>query len=343
MSFFLRLSRSGMLLWLFLVLAPAHAQYGGSLFVESASLTSAQGTFHVSFGEKIPWDFNSPDPTTEDLTVVKPGSDLLQGFSSSVIRAMNTLEKTFANTNSRTINVRCIFTVNPERTAGASADPVYAPGNKDVYTDADFNGKFTGQKASVNNLEHIWKYGEYLPDRNTDVDIYFIGSTASFQEFYIQESTAGYFNGKLDAETITLHEMGHILGFNKGVDGGKSALDLFVTSQPSSLPNGGIETYFTGEAANALNGSPVMLMAGADGYDAHIMKPNGSLMSDGTYNPGTARQFTNVELAMFQDMGWTLAVPEPSSCSLAVMAAVALILRRTRTPDFPAREKPSNK
>lgn len=342
MTFFLRLSAAGILFFLFLFLAPARAQYGGSLYVESTSLTSSQGTFHVSFGEKIPWDFISPEPTTDNLTV-KPGSELLRDFSSSVMRAMDTLEKTFTNKSSRTINVRCIFAVNPERTPGASADPVYTSENKNVYTDADFNGKFTGQQASVNSLEHIWKYGEYLQSSISDVDLYFVDATASFSQFYIHENTAGYLPGKLDTETITLHEMGHVMGFSKGTNGAKSALDLLVTSQPSSLPGGGTEYYFTGETANALNGSPIRIMAGANGYDSHIMKPGNSLMADGTYNPGTARQFTDTELAMFQDMGWTLAVPESSSCSLAALAAAVLLLRRTRTHASPAGKKPFGK
>lgn len=312
-------------------LSPSHGQTGAIFTPAMENVKSAHGTFNVSFGENIPWVMDTPTPTTDDL-VVKPGSAFLQQFSSSVMRAMNTLESTFSNKSSRTINIHCVFSVQPSMNIGASAEPTRSINTKSSYTAADFDGRFTGQQAYVNNLEHLWKYGLNLINTSpytTDVTIYYYSPNESFGGFYVKESTADYRWGLLDVETVTLHEMGHAMGFNTGQGNAKSAMDLLVTSSPSSLPGGGMEYYFTGASATAANnGTQVRLMPGDNRFDAHIRKPDNCIMNDGTQNSGTTRQFTDVDLAMFQDMGWTLAVPEPASAGLAATAAMLLLLRR---------------
>lgn len=323
------LFRCGLVFCFFPFLGPAHGQVGLTVFHESANYQSAQGTFNVSFGEKIPWQLDTPEPTDDDL-IIKPNSEFLNNFSSSVMRAMNTLENTFANKSSRTINIHCIFVVNDSMTRGAVADPARYTGTKSAYTENDFNGRFTGQSAHVNNLEHIWKYGLYLTPDAIDVSIHYYSPTKDFGGFYVQQDTAGYSAGQLDVETVTLHEMGHALGFNTSYDGNsKTALDLLVRSQDGGIWEG-TQYFFTGENAAELYGQEVQLMPGDSGFDSHIRTPKGCIMNDGTQNPGTMRQFTDLDLAMLQDMGWTLAVPEPSSAGLAVAAACSMMLRRRR-------------
>lgn len=313
-------------------LSPSQGQIGLTVFTPAMeNVKSAHGAFNVSFGENIPWVMDTPTPTTDDL-VIQPDSAFLQKFSSSVMRAMNTLESTFSNKSSRTINIHCVFSVQPFMSIGASAEPTRSTSTKSSYTAADFNGRFAGRQAHVNNLEHLWKYGLNLAGESpymTDVTIYYYSPNESFGGFYVEENTAGYTPGLLDVETVTLHEMGHAMGFNTGQGDAKSAMDLLVTSSLSSLPGGGMEYYFTGASATAANnGTQVRLMPGRDGFDSHIRKPDNCIMNDGTQNSGAMRQFTDVDLAMFQDMGWTLAVPEPSSASLAAAAAIFLLLRR---------------
>ena len=58
-------------------------------------------------------------------------------------------------------------------------------------------------------------------------------------------------------------------------------------------------------------------------------------MQDGTQNPGAARGFTELDLAMFQDLGWTLmssdgVVPEPATAMLSLLGLAGLAARRRR-------------
>ena len=79
------------------------------------------------------------------------------------------------------------------------------------------------------------------------------------------------------------------------------------------------------------------LMPGVNSYDPHTRSPEGLLMADGTRNPGTMRDFTELEKAMLQDLGWELtnpivlpATPEPSTATLSLLALAGLLARRRR-------------
>lgn len=155
----------------------------------------------------------------------------------------------------------------------------------------------------------------------------------------MDEGTA-QFSG-VDVETVTLHEMGHALGFHSGMgfdDVKVSAMDTLMVSRSSSLEGGGTEWLFSGETATFVNaGQQVRMMPGNNKYDPHIMLPKGDLMNDGTQNNGATRVLTDLDLAIFQDLGWSLAnpivlpaVPEPSMATLCLMALAGLAVRRRR-------------
>lgn len=330
-----------------------------TVFAPDETVKTEGGNFSISFGEYREFLGDSFDTELgqwvssygDRQTGMAPGSEYYASFVNSVVRAFNTMEDTIASKPSRTMNVQVVFAVDSGRTQGASADPWwqdYSSGNNLLtYGDLGVSGEQASTVARVNKVEYLWKYGK--SDAGTaasyDVQITFRSPTVyadgNFGSFFVGENPADYTAGQYDVETITLHEMGHVLGFHTGagtVNGGESAMDLLTESQPSSLLGGGLEWHFTGETTTALNGGEdVRLMPGVNSYDPHTRSPEGLLMADGTRNPGTMRDFTELEKAMLQDLGWELtnpivlpATPEPSTATLSLLALAGLLARRRR-------------
>lgn len=307
-------------------------------------MTTNNGTFLVRFGEKIVYEDNTPQ--TQMQFDAKANSPFLEKFSASVMRALNTVEKTFANKAGMQILIQCTLNVDAGRSAGAAASSeTYLRAHKTTWTSSDFGGKYAGQSAYINDLEMIYKYGYYNARWDSAIaslNFYAQTSDGYSKKFYVGEDPNGYTNGQYDVETITLHEIGHLLGFYRNMtekDPGEASLELMMTSKPSSLPNGGTEWYFEGETAMFVNGGdPVRFMADDGTFDSHLMPTAQDLMSTGTYNPGVAREYSLLDLAVFQDLGWTLsepipAVPEPSAFGLfagTLALAFAASSRRRR-------------
>lgn len=330
---------------------------GDIVYAPDKTVSSANGTFSITFGERRErldedFDYSIGDWVTvygERASKMDPSSGYYQNFVSSVVSAFNTMENTFANKSSRTINVQIIFEVDADRTSGAAADPWWQDNNNNggllTYGDLGQIGVDANTVARVNKVEYLWKYGmtDNYAQGAYDVQITFrsqsVFQNGTFGLFYVGADTSGYKNGMLDVETITLHEMGHALGFHTGYGKEKkSMMDLMTQSQPSSLEGGGLEWIFTGETATAVNGGKeIQLMPGDPTYDPHVRAQEGMLMQDGTQNPGTLRGFSEKDLAMLQDLGWTLtnpivvpAAPEPTTATLSLLALAGMAARRRR-------------
>ncbi len=282
----------------------------------------------------------------------------------SVMRAMDTIAGLFSNEAGRKVNVNFIY-VDLQIGTGASALPIqsvassspYPPLTKKEWTADDLGGRgiASGSGAYVNNLEDVWKYGHNLSSYGADVVVTISTNLHQNGMLYYGESASGISGLQLDMETIILHEMGHPLGFYApGRDGSKTALE--VLTEKKSVPGGLGEPFFDGDTTLAYlqeQGSNVLESYypyyDSDGMaelgvqlekDGHISKYVGYkdiLMGPTGLGGIVRREYSDLELAMFKDMGWSLtndpfvAVPEPSVAILGLCGMSGLLLRRRRT------------
>lgn len=274
-------------------------------------------------------------------------SSFRQDFQNSVVRALNTIEQTFVPKDPESvkqsggINVGIRLNLNSDGNRGAASQPYSNDSiSKKTWNESDFGGNFAGKKASINNVEAMLKYGETLPYENgyrQDVSLTFTDIDQSFSYFYAGASPSGIQSHQRDVESLTLHEMGHILGFNVGIEDSQySALEALIKMEEGA-PGFGNKYYFQGETVmDTVGGNGIQLMPGAYGRpDPHIM-PNGDYpytMLPGTDAPlgSTRRTYSDRELDMFKDMGWTLAsIPKPSSVLLCAFGLGTLMATRRR-------------
>jgi len=143
-------------------------------------------------------------------------------------------------------------------------------------------------------------------------------------------------SNKTDAESVFIHELGHILGFNGYLDSwnGGSPGNFISTYDQYVQFDGNL--YFTGPQAEAVFGGPVPLTLG--NY-AHFGNPSplpGSelipdLMNGVVFFEGTRYSPSPLDIALLSDVGVPInAVPEPSSALLSVLGLLVLIALRQR-------------
>ena len=155
--------------------------------------------------------------------------------------------------------------------------------------------------------------------------------------------------GLQDFVGVTIHEMGHALGFVSGVDDVDyfitnptdldeyavfSVLDLYRYSGPGTLDlSVGTASYFSldGGLTNLGSFSTGSAVNGGDGRQASHWKDNLGLgIMDPTANPaGHANIPSELDLVAFDAIGWNV-VPEPSLALLAVTGLAAGLVRRNR-------------
>ncbi|MDR2208312.1 MAG: matrixin family metalloprotease [Azoarcus sp.] len=147
--------------------------------------------------------------------------------------------------------------------------------------------------------------------------------TMTFNESYEWYSgTADSFNG-YDFFSVTLHELGHILGI-----GTVNTWDALLTGD-----------YFNGTYASGVYGGPVPLADYAHWLpDAISTLPGTDTWQEPLLNPyasyGTRMYLTALDLAGLRDIGWDIpVVPEPETLYMLLsgLGIVGLVARRQRT------------
>lgn len=179
----------------------------------------------------------------------------------------------------------------------------------------------------------------------------YVDAAISFSSSYAWDfdPSDGVGAGLQDFVGVTIHEMGHALGFVSGVDDVDyyitnpldidpyavfSALDLFRYSAPGTLDFGvGDPSYFSLDGGTTSLGafSTGSFANGGDGRQASHWKDHLGLgIMDPTANPsGQVNTPTALDLTAFDVIGWNL-VPEPSAAMLAIIGAVIGLARRRR-------------
>lgn len=318
------------------------------------TVVSDGGFFSCSFfGEGT----GMPGTVKSDGTYDYRASAFSSAQMDAVMRAVNTLEKTFVFATGadgkpvRQAQLRfAISKTLLSPSVAAAADPIVSfeyngltlPRTK--WLASDFGGRMTGKDAFLNNLESVLKYG---------ADVFYTPITEAVPEWYRQSSAgkgdayivfnANQFDSNGDAgpllqsmESVALHELGHTMGFMHNVN---SAMGAFM----EQADFWGEKTYvFNGETAMKYNGGekPRMDNLAMD----HLAPEYGAaLMNKYPRNQGQTT-FSDLDLAMFQDMGWTIrdsawsvspTVPEPCSATLLAAGALCVAWRRRRRGMMP--------
>src|SRR5439155_14721508 len=141
--------------------------------------------------------------------------------------------------------------------------------------------------------------------------------------------------GKTDAESIFIHEFGHIFAFNGNRDEATGALlsnaestfDALVSSLNNSL-------YFTGSYAESVYGGPVPLTVGniyhvgnPAGPGADLEAYPGDLMNGNVVFRGTRYGISALDAAIAADVGLATELPEPSTIAILCASLLAFWLR----------------
>lgn len=160
--------------------------------------------------------------------------------------------------------------------------------------------------------------------------------------------------GLQDFVGVAIHEIGHSLGFNSGVD----TVDYFISNQnggqwldldPYAIYTGmdmfrysaedvlnlaaGAASYFSIDGGATNEGLFSTGVENGDGRQASHWKDNLGLgIMDPTANPpGNENHVSALDLLAFDVIGWDLAqVPEPSSMTLLMLLGGAMVMRRKR-------------
>jgi hypothetical protein len=144
--------------------------------------------------------------------------------------------------------------------------------------------------------------------------------------------------GGVDAMSIFLHEFGHVFAFNGARDQAtgelpgpiESTFDVHTTFEKGNF-------FFTGPRAVELYGGPVPLTFGNYKHLGNEPPRAGSdlipdLMNGVSFVRGTRYDISNLDLAIFADVGVPMvtAVPEPSTWALCGLGLAALLVDRVR-------------
>jgi len=229
----------------------------------------------------------------------------LSGYYSSVVNDLNDAaadwEKLFVSGNASTLNINVVFDNSP--TANSSSlfvTPLY-------YTNSMWVHQQGAVDAVVDGIHNPW--GPY------DAAIH-IGTSYLTNELWFDPNTTNTDPipaNKTDAESVFMHEFGHIFGFEGYRDpltgallfDAESTFDSWITVLNNA-------PYFTGPNAEDIYGGPVPLTVG---NIYHVGNPSGpgadlevypaDLMNGNVFYRGTRYDISPLDAGIFADLGLT--------------------------------------
>lgn len=221
-------------------------------------------------------------------------------------------ENLFVNGNAFTLNINVIFDNSPTSNAASLFTTVlYSVGPLSVF-----------RQGAVDTVLN----GVHNPSGPYDAAIH-IGSSYLTNELWFDPNPAnvdGIPGDRTDAESIFLHEFGHIFAFNGNRDQSTGALSTNTESQFDSLLSIiNNDPYFMGPNAESVYGGPVPLTVGniyhvgnASGPGAELVTYPADLMNGVVFYTGTRYTISALDAAIAADLGLVVAVPEPSPVAI---------------------------
>ena len=276
----------------------------------AAVVTKSYGPFSVSFynnGDTFIDAYNSSYTGTSDWTATQ---------MSDIAAALSTWTANIGNKPGRQINMTAIWTGLEGNTLGGSSSLWYGD-DANAYTASEI----------------VWREG------------YNLSTSRSYDTYIVYDTDAAGFgwnfgSGKpssstIDFRSVVTHEIGHSLGMSSTYYSdtdqfwGISTWDSFLVDQNGVMPKAGTtgvtasgvaadfdqlgNVYFTGANAVAANGGKPVAIYAPDAFESGSSL---SHLDDSTFPTvlmkhaislgQSIREPSNVELAMMQDMGWTI-------------------------------------
>lgn len=249
-----------------------------------------------------------------------------------IMRALNTIENTFANAPRRTIKISfAVFNRPGSSETGGATEPVIAyyaapyDRPKTTWLATDFDGRAAGKAAVSSKFEAVWRDQLNIVPDDADADNLTVGSCDGYvllnhsyiQDLYKGEDESGIGIFQNDFESLIMHEVGHIVcyhSFNEaaGPIYGMHALDVFIANasdpENKNIVNGtfeddGEDPIIYNNLVKSYFGSYVRVMFGDIG---HLAESGQGVGSFGMLQGRCIRRFADFELALLQEMGWEI-------------------------------------
>jgi hypothetical protein len=135
---------------------------------------------------------------------------------------------------------------------------------------------------------------------------------------------------KTDAQSVFLHELGHIFAFNGFLNPATLSAVSFISTFDQDVVFDGTNFFFAGPAATALFGDEVPLTLGNGAHLGNSAPGPGAdlvpdLMNGVMFDRGRRYEISALDLAIARDVGIeVVAVPEPATVLLLAMGALGL-------------------
>lgn len=276
------------------------------------------------------------------------GMDWTDDQIACVGRVMDTWMSILGATPGPTRNIRVVFNWDADNQSLASAGSLW----RSEKTMRAGSKTYTRVACAA---EALWRdqYVDPLSDKLDHYDLKVSLSMLNASSYYFGEDPAGL-NGRNDAQSMILHEIGHGLGFtSNAMEWGKDryfAWDLLMKREkngttilfdPDKSCNKGDTFYAGSENIEVYN-------RGATGSNmSHLDLTSNALMKPGLTAGKTQREPNEQEINLLREMGWKIgpvppappappqpSVPEPCSSALCLAGLVMLLTsRRARTND----------